>query len=129
MAGAVARGVGSTAGFVAAVSVVLFWAVSGPFFGFSDTWQLLINTGTTIVTFLMVVLLQRTQNKDMLALQLKLDELLASKQGASARMIDVQNMSEADLKQLRDAFRRLAQVGDAGAHTVEEALAEVSNDP
>lgn len=124
MAGGVARGVGSTAGFCVAVALVAAWAISGPLFGFSDTWQLLINTSTTIVTFLMVVLIQRSQNKESLAVQLKLDELLATKQGASPRMIDVENMSEADLERLRDAFRKLASAGDAGAHSVEEALEE-----
>lgn len=126
MAGTVARRVGSTTGFGVAVSLVVVWAIMGPLFGFSDTWQLLINTSTTIVTFLMVVLIQRSQNKDTLALQLKLDELLASKQGASARMIDIENMSEADLKRLRDAFKGLANAGDLNAHTVEEAIEETS---
>ena len=94
--------------FAVAVAVILVWAVTGPVFGFSDTWQLLINTGTTIVTFLMVFLIQNTQNKDTLVIHVKLNELIASQPGASNHLIDLEDMSEADLERLRIAFRRLA---------------------
>ena len=84
--------VGSGKGLTAAVAVVVLWAASGPLFGFPNTWQLVINTGTTIVTFLMVFLIQRTQNKDGLAIQLKLNELVAAMQGASNRLIEVEDL-------------------------------------
>src|SRR5262249_2156026 len=81
---------GSTWAFAVAVSVIVIWVVTGPIFHFSDTWQLVINTGTTIITFLMVFLIQRTQNKDSLAIQVKLDELLASQPGASNTLINLE---------------------------------------
>src|SRR5688572_18299277 len=84
----ITRTAGSARTFLLAVAVVIAWAVTGPIFGFSDTWQLVINTGTTIVTFLMVFLIQQTQNKDSLAIQLKLNELVAALEGASNRLIE-----------------------------------------
>ena len=126
VAAAVTRGAGSSWGFGAALAVVVVWGVSGPIFGWSDTWQLVINTGTTIVTFLMVFLIQRTQNKDGLAIQLKLNELVAAMQGASNRLIDVEDLSEKELKALHAHYRRLAEMAhqDADAtasHSIEEA--------
>ena len=117
---------GSTWAFAVAVVVILVWAVTGPFFHYSDTWQLVINTGTTIVTFLMVFLIQRAQNKESKALQLKLNEIVAAVQGASNRLIDVENLSEAEISRLQEHFRNLSEVtrkeGDLGAsHTIEEA--------
>ncbi|MCC7008817.1 MAG: low affinity iron permease family protein [Acidobacteria bacterium] len=117
---------GSNAGFAAAAAIVVIWAVLGPVFAFSDTWQLVINTGTTIVTFLMVFLIQRAQNKDALALHLKLNELVAALQGASNRMIDVEALSEEELQVLRSHYRELAKLSRAERHTrqshsVEEA--------
>jgi len=97
---AITRFTGSTAAFGIALGVILVWAVVGPLFGYSDTWQLLINTGTTIVTFLMVFLIQRSQNKDSLAIHLKLNEIVAAMQGASNRLIDVEDLSEKELGQL-----------------------------
>ena len=85
---------GSTAAFGLALAVVVIWALIGPLFGFSDTWQLVINTGTTVVTFLMVFLIQNTQNRDSLAIHLKLNEVVAAMQGASNRLIDVEALSE-----------------------------------
>src|SRR5437016_2845722 len=85
---------GSSWAFAVAVLVVIVWGMTGPIFHYSDTWQLVINTGTTIVTFLMVFLIQRAQNKDALAIQIKLNELLASQQGASNRLINVENWNE-----------------------------------
>ena len=117
---------GSTSGFVLAVVIVLAWAVSGPFFGFSETWQLVINTGTTIVTFLMVFLIQRAQNKDAIALQLKVNELVAATQGASNRLIAIENLTEHDLQVLRIFYAKLAEMARADqdvaqTHSVEEA--------
>ena len=117
---------GSTAAFLTAVSIVLIWACTGPLFHFSETWQLVINTGTTIVTFLMVFLIQRAQNKDSLVLHLKLNELLAATQGASNRLINAQDFSEEEIRTLHEFYCALAELAkkdnDLGkTHSVEEA--------
>jgi len=117
---------GSTWAFTVAVAVIVIWAVTGPIFRFSDTWQLVINTGTTIVTFLMVFLIQRTQNKDSLAIQLKLNELLASQQGASNRLINLEDWSEEDIIALHKRFAELSEhlqtaADDCQSHSVVEA--------
>jgi len=91
---------GSPLAFLIAVAVVIIWAISGPLFGFSDTWQLVINTGTTIVTFLMVFLIQNTQNRDTMAVQLKLAELIIKQRGAKNSLATIEDMSDADLEQL-----------------------------
>lgn len=101
---------GSSWAFSIAVMTLLVWLVTGPLFGFSDTWQLVINTGTTIVTFLMVFLIQRAQNKDALAIQLKLNEIVAALQGASNRLIDIEDLSEQELVTLHEHFRTLASI-------------------
>ena len=101
---------GSPWAFVAAVSVVIVWALTGPMFDFSETWQLVINTGTTIVTFLMVFLIQNTQNRDALALQLKLDELLRAIPAARTALVDLEEMSEEELKRLQAEFRLLQKL-------------------
>ena len=124
----VSNATGSTAAFIIAASVVLIWLVTGPLFSFSDTWQLVINTGTTIVTFLMVFLIQRAQNKDSLAVQLKLNELVAAMQGASNRLIDAEDFSEEELKVLHTHYRHLAKMAAkdrhiTDSHSVEEAEA------
>src|SRR5690606_7737265 len=106
----VSNAAGSPWGFCIAVALVLAWAVSGPIFGYSDTWQLIINTGTTIVTFMMVFLIQNTQNRDSLTMQLKLDELLCAVQGARVGMIDLEQLTEAELATLRKQFHELARV-------------------
>src|SRR3954467_12932681 len=93
--------------FVVAVAVILIWAVSGPIFGFSDTWQLIINTGTTIVTFLMVFLIQNTQNRDAQAIHLKLDELLRAVSEARTGMVDLEDLSDKELQSLQQEFERL----------------------
>jgi low affinity Fe/Cu permease len=95
--------------FLLAVAVVLAWAVSGPLFGFSDTWQLVINTSTTIITFLMVFLIQNTQNRDTLALQLKLAELIIAVQGAKNKLATAEDLSEEDLERLHEAYRKRAE--------------------
>lgn len=117
---------GSSWGFAVAVGTVAVWALTGPLFHWSDTWQLVINTGTTIVTFLMVFLIQRTQNKDGLAIQLKLNELVAAIEGASNRLIDIEDLSEAELQTLHGHYRRLAEMAKADenvavSHSMEEA--------
>jgi len=101
---------GSSWAFAAAVAVIVLWLVTGPIFGFSDTWQLVINTGTTIVTFLMVFLIQRTQNKETEAIQLKLNELVAALKGASNRLIDLEDWTEEELKALHGHYRRLSDL-------------------
>lgn len=99
---------GSTPAFVTALGVIVVWGVTGPVFGFSDTWQLVINTGTTIVTFLMVFLIQRAQNKDALAIQLKLNELVAAIPKASNRLIDAEDFDEHELEILHRHYEKLA---------------------
>lgn len=101
---------GSSAAFLIAASAVVLWALSGPIFHFSETWQLVINTGTTIITFLMVFLIQKSQNKDSKAIHLKLNELIASHQGTSNRMINLEDLSEEDLDQLRNFYEELSRL-------------------
>src|SRR5436305_3345256 len=119
---------GSTPAFLTAALVIVVWLITGPLFHYSDTWQLVINTGTTIVTFLMVFLIQRSQNKDALAVQLKLDEIVAALEGASNRLISVEDLSEEDLKVLRIHYQRLAEMAKRDfeiteSHSIEEAEA------
>ena len=126
IAARVTEWVGSSKGMTAAVGVIVVWAAAGPVFGWSDTWQLAINTGTTIVTFLMVFLIQRTQNKDGLAIQLKLNELVASMKGCSNRLIEVEDLSEEELRVLKEHYRRLVEMARndldiAASHSIEEA--------
>ncbi|MEA2336777.1 MAG: hypothetical protein QOE82_784 [Thermoanaerobaculia bacterium] len=119
---------GSTAAFVCAVLVIVVWGITGPLFHYSDTWQLVINTGTTVVTFLMVFLIQRAQNRDALAVQLKLDEIVAALEGASNRLISVEDLSEEELKVLRIHYQRLGEMAKRDlkiteSHSIEEAEA------
>ena len=122
------RWTGSTSAFALACAVIVVWVVTGPMFGFSDTWQLVINTGTTIVTFLMVFLIQRAQNKDAMAIQLKLNELVAAIDGASNRLIDVEDLSEKELVALHRFYAQLVGMARkdstlTASHSVEEAEA------
>jgi low affinity Fe/Cu permease len=117
---------GSSWAFAVALAVVVVWAVTGPLFGFSDTWQLVINTGTTIVTFLMVFLIQRAQNKDAAALHLKLNEVVAALNGASNRLINVEDLSEEDVRTLHRHYGALVALAERNgkirdSHSVEEA--------
>jgi len=117
---------GSSQAFGGAVAVVIAWALLGPIFHFSDTWQLVINTGTTIVTFLMVFLIQRSQNKDSLAIHLKLNEIVASLQGASNRLINVEDLTEQEVRTLHRHYQALVELAKRDAsltasHSVEEA--------
>jgi len=112
--------------FGIALAIVIVWAATGPFFGYSDTWQLVINTGTTVVTFLMVFLIQQAQNKDTHAMELKLNELVAALDGASNRLIDVESLSDEELAVLRGYYRSLATMAKRDhrlteSHSIEEA--------
>src|SRR2546423_10879740 len=102
--------VGSSWSFILAVLIIFVWAVTGPAVGYSDTWQLVINTGTTIVTFLMAFLIQRAQNKDSQAIHLKLNELVAAVEGASNRLIDVENLSEEEVTTLHGHYCKLCEL-------------------
>ncbi len=117
---------GSSLAFAVALALVIAWLVTGPVFDYSDTWQLVINTGTTVVTFLMVFLIQRAQNKDAMALQLKLNEIVAAIEGASNRLINVEDMNEKELKTLHDHYAKLAELSKKEmdvhkSHSIEEA--------
>lgn len=118
---------GTTGIFIVALVVIVLWLTTGPLFGFSDTWQLVINTSTTIVTFLMVFLIQRMQNKDSLALHLKLNELVASLHGPSNRLIDAEHMTEEELETLSKYYKALAEMARkqkdlSESHSIEEAV-------
>jgi low affinity Fe/Cu permease len=106
----VSKATGSTGAFIIALAVIFIWGVTGPIFQFSDTWQLVINTGTTIVTFLMVFLIQRSQNKDFIAMHLKLNELIVAQNLANNRLVSVEEISEDDLKVIQDFYKHLAHL-------------------
>ncbi|HEX6729805.1 MAG TPA: low affinity iron permease family protein [Pyrinomonadaceae bacterium] len=117
---------GTSTAFILAFMVIVVWGITGPVFGFSDTWQLVINTGTTIVTFLMVFLIQRAQNKDALAIHLKLNEIVAALEGSSNRLIDVEDLTEDEIKTLHEYYKRLATMAKKDlditqSHSIEEA--------
>jgi low affinity Fe/Cu permease len=119
---------GSPMAFILAFAVVIIWAVTGPVFHFSDTWQLVINTGTTIITFLMVFLIQQSQNKDTMALQLKLNELIATNCDASNRLINVEDITEEELETLKKFYIKLATLSKSeknlfSTHSIDEATA------
>jgi low affinity Fe/Cu permease len=117
---------GSSLAFFLAILLIVAWLITGPIFEFSNTWQLVINTGTTIVTFLMVFLIQRTQNKDSRALHLKLNEVVAATKGASNRLIAVEDLTEEELRLLHDHYSKLVELAKekhlTDSHSVEEAL-------
>ena len=123
-----AQAVGSPWAFILAVLTIVVWAAVGSLFHYSDTWQLVINTGTTIITFLMVFLIQRSQNKDALAIHLKLNEIVAALEGASNRLIDVEDLTEDEIKTLHNHYKKLVDMAKAdlkltASHSVEEAEA------
>lgn len=105
---------GSSGAFILAVTVVVIWGVTGPLFKFSDTWQLVINTGTTIITFLMVFLIQNTQNRDTSAMQLKLDELICAVSGAHEALLDLEELEDKDLEVFRKTFKEIAEQARRG---------------
>jgi low affinity Fe/Cu permease len=122
------KATGTSTSFILALSVILVWIATGPLFHFSDTWQLVINTGTTIITFLMVFLIQRTQNKDAQAIHLKLNEIVAALEGASNRLIDVEDLTEGEIETLHKHYRALVAMAKKDlkltqSHSIEEAEA------
>jgi len=114
--------IGSPVAFVVAVGVILAWAATGPAFDYSDTWQLVINTGTTIVTFLIVFLIQNTQNRDAKAIHLKLDELVRATEGARDQLVDIEDMPDEELERLREEFHELRQHFHVRTETVASEL-------
>jgi low affinity Fe/Cu permease len=117
---------GSTTAFIISFALIFVWALTGPLFNFSDVWQLVINTGTTIITFLMVFLIQRAQNKDSLAIHMKLNEIIASINGASNMLVDIEEISEDDLKTIKSHYQKLAKLYEAEknikqSHSIAEA--------
>ena len=128
----IAGAAGSPWAFVCALLVILAWGLTGPIFAFSNTWQLFVNSFTTIVTFLMVFLIQNTQNKDTTVIQVKLNELIAAQPGASNHLIDLEDMSDADLERLRLAFQELAERAEEkdvhGRMTVEQVARAIQTE-
>ncbi|MCW3072505.1 MAG: low affinity iron permease family protein [Bacteroidetes bacterium] len=125
-AASVTKATGSTPAFLIALLLVLVWLFTGPIFDYSETWQLVINTGTTIITFLMVFLIQKSQNKDSLAIQLKLNELVAAHEYASNRLVNVEDMTEDELKTIQKYYRKLSQFSKEEqnlqkSHSIDEA--------
>lgn len=123
---AVTQAVGRPIVTILAFLIVLGWAVTGPFFNYSDTWQLVINTGTTIITFLMVFIIQQSQNKDTAAIHLKLNELIASSDHASNRLIDIEDLTEEELRLLKSFYIKLSEKAEEGkelfaSHSIDEA--------
>jgi low affinity Fe/Cu permease len=122
----VTQATGSNAGFVIAFLSVIIWGITGPFFHYSQNWQLIINTGTTIITFLMVFLIQKSQNKDSLAIQLKLNELVAAHEFASNRLVNVEDMTEDELKVIQKYYSKLSEFAKKEeslqqSHSIDEA--------
>src|SRR5438874_8554220 len=116
---------GSAWAFIAAIAIILIWGATGPTFHFSDTWQLIINTGTTIVTFLMVFLIQNTQNRDAKAVHLKLDEIIRAIKGARNELVDLEDLSDEDLKKLEQQFQRIRQKAEHdGNHATKRHVPE-----
>jgi low affinity Fe/Cu permease len=125
---AITRTAGRPVAFLIALSLVILWGASGFFLGFSDSWQLIINTTTTVVTFLMVFIIQQSQNRDTMAIQLKLNELIASEKKASNRLIDIEDLSSEELEVLKKFYIRLSELSQKernlqSSHSIEEALA------
>src|SRR5689334_25238643 len=125
----ITRVTGSSAAFLIAIALILVWAFTGPIFHYSDTWQLVINTSTTIVTFLMVFIIQQSQNKDSLAIQLKLNELIACEERASNRLIDVEDLTQEELDILKKFYIRLSELAEKekdlySSHSVDEATGQ-----
>jgi len=122
----VTRATGRPTTFIVATCIIIIWAISGPIFHYSDTWQLVINTGTTIITFLMVFVIQQSQNKDSIALQLKLNELIASQKNASNRLIDIEDLTEDELEVLKKFYIKLSKLAKQEkqlytTHSIDEA--------
>lgn len=128
----VTKATGKPGAFIIACIVIIVWAVTGPIFGFSDTWQLVINTGTTIITFLMVFVIQHSQNKDTLAIQLKLNELIAANPDASNRLVAIEQLTDEELDVIRKFYTHLAQTAKNetdvfSTHSLDEAQQNTSS--
>jgi len=124
---------GSSPVFLAAIGLIILWGVSGPVFHFSNTWLLIVNTGTSIITFLMVFLIQKSQNKESIAVQLKLNELIAANNGASNRLLNIQDLSEDQLNTLYEHYRTLVELthkaqSNTQSHSVEDAIESAEQD-
>ena len=122
----VTKATGSSFAFIIAFMIIVVWGITGPLFGFSDTWQLVINTGTTIITFLMVFVIQQSQNKDTMAVQMKLNELIGCTKGASNRLIDVEDLTSEELEMIKKFYIKLAKLAKQESdinctHSYEEA--------
>src|SRR5215216_7974673 len=123
---AITRAVGTSTSFIIALFVIVIWAITGPVFRYSDTWQLVINTGTTIITFLMVFVIQQSQNKDTVALHLKLNELIAANKAASNRLINIEDLTEDELIVLKEFYIHLSELAEKDrelftTHSIDEA--------
>jgi low affinity Fe/Cu permease len=128
-AASITKATGSSTAFLIAVAVIVIWGLTGPIFHYSDTWQLVINTGTTIITFLMVFVIQQSQNKDSLAIQLKLNELIACEERASNRLIDVEDLTQEELEILKKFYIQLSELAEKendlfSSHSVDEAAGQ-----
>ena len=126
MATRITKASGKPAAFIIACLLIIIWAITGPIFHYSDTWQLVINTGTTIITFLMVFIIQQTQNKDTIALQIKLNELIASSEAASNRLVSAEDLTTEDLEVLKNFYSRLSALAKKesdihSSHSLDEA--------
>ncbi len=119
---------GTAWAFVIAIAVIVVWAATGHIFHYSDTWQLIINTGTTIVTFLMVFLIQNTQNRDAKAMHLKLDELIRSVKGARNNLVDIERLSDQELRKLQDEFERIGRKADRAGEAVKRVKDKVESE-
>jgi low affinity Fe/Cu permease len=126
MANKVTKATGSPIAFIIALTVIIIWGITGPLFGFSDTWQLVINTGTTNITFLMVFIIQQSQNKETTAIQLKLNELIASNERASNRLVDIEDLTEEELDRIKKFYIKLSDLAEkendmSSSHSLNEA--------
>ena len=124
---------GSTPVFIVAIGLILLWGITGPVFGYSNTWLLVVNTGTSIITFLMVFLIQKSQNKESIAVQLKLNELIAASNNASNRLLNIQDLSEEELKTLYEHYRTLVELtqkaeSNTQSHSIEDAIEAVDEE-
>jgi len=122
----ITRATGSPVAFITAISIIIIWGITGPIFDYSDTWQLIINTGTTIITFLMVFVIQQSQNKDTMALHLKLNELIAATKTASNRLVDIEDLTEDELITIKKYYIKLAELSKEekdihATHSLDEA--------
>lgn len=122
----VTKAAGSPVAFISAMLIIILWALSGPIFGFSDTWQLVINTGTTIITFLMVFVIQQSQNRDTMAIHLKLNELIACNELASNRLVDIEDLTEQELAVIKKFYVKISRLAEKETnlyitHSIDEA--------